>query len=66
MMALNGHQLAAGKRLKSHDEHLRLIIPVSAVTIRLVSSTVGILECSNVVLHCSSLNYKFGFDLGLS
>jgi hypothetical protein len=58
MMALNGHQLAAGKRLKSHDEHLRLIIPVSAVTIRLVSLAVGILEgdwCSNVVMHCSSL-----------
>jgi hypothetical protein len=44
MMALNGHQLAAGKRLKSYEEQLRLIIPVSAVTIRLISLAVGILE----------------------
>ncbi|MCI97048.1 hypothetical protein A2U01_0118348, partial [Trifolium medium] len=25
---INGHQVAAGKRLKSHDEQLMLIIPV--------------------------------------
>ncbi|MCI56334.1 hypothetical protein A2U01_0077585, partial [Trifolium medium] len=25
---INGHQVAAGKRLRSHDEHLMLIIPV--------------------------------------
>jgi hypothetical protein len=52
MMALNDHQLAAEKRLKSYEEHLRLIIPVSAVTIRLISLAVGILEgdwCSNLI-----------------
>jgi hypothetical protein len=27
-MAINAHQVAAGKRLKSHDEPLMLIIPV--------------------------------------
>jgi hypothetical protein len=27
-MALNVHQVAAGKRLESHDEQLMLIIPV--------------------------------------
>jgi hypothetical protein len=25
---INGHQMAAGKRLKNHDEQLMLIIPV--------------------------------------
>jgi hypothetical protein len=27
-MALNGHQVAAGKRLESYDEHLMLITSV--------------------------------------
>ncbi|MCI37910.1 hypothetical protein A2U01_0059137, partial [Trifolium medium] len=28
LMAINGHQVAAGKRLGSHGEQLMLIIPV--------------------------------------
>jgi hypothetical protein len=34
LIAINVHQVTAGKQLKSHDEQLMLIIPVSAVTIR--------------------------------
>jgi ABC-type transport system involved in cytochrome c biogenesis permease subunit len=40
-MTINAYQVTAGKRLKSHDEHLMLIIPVSAVTIRVGMLTVG-------------------------
>ncbi|PNX82934.1 hypothetical protein L195_g038971 [Trifolium pratense] len=38
---INGHQVAAGKRLESLDEQLMLIIPVTAVTIRVGIVTVG-------------------------
>jgi hypothetical protein len=39
-MTINVHQVTAGKRLKSHDEPLMLIIPVSAFTIRVGIKTV--------------------------
>jgi hypothetical protein len=32
-MEINAHQVTAEKQLKSHDEQLMFIIPVSAVTI---------------------------------
>ncbi|PNX83571.1 hypothetical protein L195_g039615, partial [Trifolium pratense] len=41
LVAFNGHQVAAGKRLESHDKQLMLIIPVTAVTIRVGIVTVG-------------------------
>ncbi|PNX92343.1 hypothetical protein L195_g015478 [Trifolium pratense] len=38
---INGHQVAAGKRLESHDEQLMLIISVTVVTIRVGIVIVG-------------------------
>jgi hypothetical protein len=40
-MAINAHQVTAGKRLKSHNEQLMLIIPVSAFSICVGGLTVG-------------------------
>jgi hypothetical protein len=40
-MAINVHQVTAGKRLKNYDEQLMLIIPVSVVTICEDIKTVG-------------------------
>jgi hypothetical protein len=40
-MAINAHQVTAEKRLESHHEQLMLIIPVSAVTIRVGIEPVG-------------------------
>ncbi|PNX65123.1 hypothetical protein L195_g054379, partial [Trifolium pratense] len=47
---INGHQVAAGKRLESHDEQLMLIIPVKAVTIRVGIVVVGGLNMSSSIL----------------
>jgi hypothetical protein len=45
LMIINAHQVIAGKRLKSHDEQLMLIIPVvgryNMLTICLDIVTVG-------------------------
>jgi hypothetical protein len=60
MMAINAHQLAGGKRLKSHDELYMLIIPVSAVTIRLVSPTARMLAEHLVLERALALLESFG------
>jgi hypothetical protein len=40
-MAINAHQVTAGKLLESYDEQLMFIILVSAVTIRFGILTIG-------------------------
>jgi hypothetical protein len=41
LMAINVHQVTVRKRLKSHDEQLMFIIPVSAITLCMDIVTVG-------------------------